>query len=65
MSTYTFTCDEGHEPETMTAEADNDDDAMAVIMEKAEAHAGEKHPEMAGMTDQERMDHIKQRWTKT
>jgi hypothetical protein len=65
MSTYTFTCDEGHEPETMTVEADNDDQAMAAMMEKAEAHATEKHPEMANMTDDQRMQHIKDRWTKT
>lgn len=46
MAKYTFTCQQGHEPMVMEVEAGSDDEAMAMMMEKAKAHLGEHHADM-------------------
>lgn len=60
--TYTFTCAQGHEPVTFTAEAENDDDALAKIMEKAAPHLASAHPEMANMPEDEAKKIITGSW---
>lgn len=61
--TYSFTCDQGHEPETFTVEAENDDEAVTKIMEAASGHLAEKHPEMSTMTPEEGANLIRSRMT--
>ena len=63
--TYTFTCAQGHEPKTFTAEADNDDAALAMIMEQAGPHLAEAHPDMASMPPEESKKMITDAWTKS
>lgn len=64
MMTYSLTCDEGHEPETFTVEAENDEEAMALMMAKSKGHADIKHPEML-MTEEEVKAFISSHWTKS
>lgn len=61
---YTFECSQGHEPMTMTVEAENDDEAMEQMMGQAKAHLGEHHPDMANMSDDEVKNMIMQGWKK-
>lgn len=61
--TYTFTCEQGHEPKTFTADAENDDEAMETIMAMAKDHLGEVHSDMT-MTDEEIKNMIMGAWTK-
>ncbi|MBI2328003.1 hypothetical protein HYU92_06825 [Candidatus Curtissbacteria bacterium] len=63
--TYTFTCSQGHEPKSFTVEADNDDEALAKIMEKAAPHLQQAHPDMANMPPEEAKKIITGAWTKS
>lgn len=63
MATYTKTCDQGHEPMTMTVTADNDDDAMTQMMAQVKQHMAENHQGMQ-QSDEEIMENIKSSWTK-
>lgn len=62
MKTYSMTCAEGHEPETFTVEAENDEEALTLMMAKSKGHA-EKHPGMS-MTEEEAKAFILSHWTK-
>ncbi|MEX0616375.1 MAG: hypothetical protein WD231_01015 [Candidatus Woykebacteria bacterium] len=61
---YSFTCNQGHEPVTFTAEADSDDEALQKIMEQAGPHAAEVHPDMANKSPEEMKQMITGSWTK-
>lgn len=65
MAKYTFTCDQGHEPMTMEVEAMSDDEAMTMMMEKAKAHMGEHHPDMANMSEDDMKKMIMEGWQKS
>lgn len=60
---YIMICNQGHVPETMTVEAQNDDEAMSKMMELAKSHNALNHPEKV-MTDEELMEYIKENWKK-
>ena len=60
--TYSMVCADGHEPETLTVDAENEEKAMEMMMEKAKMHFAEKHPGM-NMSDEDLMNHIKTTWT--
>ena len=64
MATYSLMCDQGHDAETMTVEAMNDDEAMEMMMAKCKDHFMAKHPDM-NMTDDQVKDHIMSHWTKS
>ncbi len=61
--TYTFTCSQGHEPESFTVEAENDDEALAKIKEATAGHLAEKHSDMK-MSPEEVDNLIRSSWTK-
>ncbi|HSW37561.1 MAG TPA: hypothetical protein VLG37_04320 [Candidatus Saccharimonadales bacterium] len=54
----------GHEPQTMTVEAMDDDEAMEKMMAMQKAHLAEKHSDMP-MTDDQVREHIMSHWTKS
>lgn len=62
--TYTFTCDQGHDPITFTAEAENDEEALQKIMEQAQPHISEKHSELANMPEDQVKNLIMSSWKK-
>ncbi|HSX57914.1 MAG TPA: hypothetical protein VLE47_01415 [Candidatus Saccharimonadales bacterium] len=62
--TYSFTCQEGHEPKTFTTEADNDDQAMESILEQMGPHVAEVHPDLAGKSPEELKQMVMDGWTK-
>jgi hypothetical protein len=64
MATYTMMCGDGHDEEKIEVMADDDDSAMAMMMDKMKGHLMEKHSDKQ-MTDQEVMEHIKTHWQKT
>jgi len=43
MATYTIVCDQGHPAETMSAQADSDDEAVEKLFEMGTAHNKEAH----------------------
>ena len=49
--TYTFTCAQGHEPETFSVEAENDQEALQKIMAKSGPHVAKVHAELANMPE--------------
>lgn len=58
-------CDTDHdEPMTLTVEADNDDEAMDMMMEEVKAHLGEMHEDMADKSDEELKEMILGKWKK-
>ena len=61
---YTFTCSQGHEPETFTTEAESDDEAVEKLMEMARPHLAEKHQEMAGGSPEDAKQMIMSNWIK-
>ncbi|OGD91298.1 hypothetical protein A3D07_01395 [Candidatus Curtissbacteria bacterium RIFCSPHIGHO2_02_FULL_42_15] len=62
---YTFTCSQGHDPVTFTAEAENDDEAVAKLMEEARGHLAEVHPDLASMSPDQTKQVIISNWTKS
>lgn len=62
--TYTFVCQQGHDPLTMTVEADNDDMAMTEMMTKAKEHLAAVHSGGPQMTDDQVKAMIQSGWTK-
>ncbi len=62
--TYTFTCEQGHDPVTFTAQADNDEEALQKIMEQAAPHLAQAHPDMANMPEDQAKNMITSAWTK-
>lgn len=62
--TYTFTCAQGHEPQSWSVEADNDDDAVTKIKEATGSHLAEAHADMQ-MSDEEADAMIRSNWTKS
>jgi predicted small metal-binding protein len=65
MMTYTFTCAQGHDSVTFSVDAENDDDALVKIMEKAAPHLASAHPEMANMPEDEAKKLITGSWVKS
>lgn len=63
MTKYTMICAAGHEPEELSVEADNDEEAMKMMMSKAREHNSQKHPGME-MSNEEMKDFIRSHWTK-
>ena len=61
---YTFTCDQGHEPESFTVEAEDDEEAVQKLMEQSQGHVAEKHTEMASASPEEARQMIMSNWTK-
>lgn len=61
--TYSMNCSQGHEPEMISVEAENDDDAMMKMMDTCKAHFAAKHQDMT-MSDEEMGNFIKGNWTK-
>ena len=61
---YSFTCSQGHEPMTFTAEAENDEEALQKIMDQTQPHVAEKHSEMANMSEEEAKNMITSMWKK-
>lgn len=61
---YSFTCSQGHEPMTFTAEAENDEEALQKIMEQAGPHVAEAHPDMVNADPEETKKMITDSWTK-
>ena len=64
MAKYTYDCDMGHEKEVMEVEADSDEMAMDMMLEKVKAHLAEEHSDMAEMTDDEMKEKIMGGWKK-
>ena len=64
MATYTFVCQQGHEPETMTVQAEGDDEAMTKMMPLAKDHLAKVHQGGPVMSDEQVMGMIKGGWTK-
>lgn len=64
MAMYSYDCDMDHEKETITVEADNDDAAMEMMMAKVKSHLGEKHSDMAEMSDDDMKAQIMGGWKK-
>ncbi len=62
--TYSLVCAEGHEPETITVEAMNDEDAMMKLMPKSKEHLDVNHSEMANMPEDQAKAFISSHWTK-
>ncbi len=62
---YTFTCNQGHD-ETFTemVEAEDDDSAMTMMIEKVKPHLNEKHADLANMSEEETKKMIMDGWTK-
>lgn len=65
MMTYSMVCEDGHEPETLTVEAMDDEEALMKMMEKSKAHLDNKHPGMPAMTEEESKAFISSHWTKS
>ena len=66
MAKYTYNCADGHdEPDIMEVEADNDDTAKEMMMEKVKAHLAEHHSEMGEMSDEDLKTKIEEGWEKT
>ncbi len=61
---YSKTCDNNHEAETLTVEAENDDEAMEKMMTAVKEHLASKHEGME-MTDEEMKADIMSSWTKS
>ena len=61
---YSFICDQGHEPQTFTVEADNDEGAVVNLMEQTQPHLAQVHPEMAGGSPEDAKQMIMSAWTK-
>ncbi len=61
---YSKVCDNGHEGETLSVEAGNDEEAMGKMMEAVKAHLAEKHQEMT-MSEEEMKTDIMNSWTKS
>jgi len=55
MATYTMQCDQGHESETLTVEADTEEEAVQKMMEKSRTHNVEKH---SGQISEEQMEQM-------
>ncbi|MEX0621641.1 MAG: hypothetical protein WD187_01455 [Candidatus Woykebacteria bacterium] len=51
--TYSFTCEQGHEPKTFTVDAENEDEAVQKLLEQTGPHVAEAHPDMANMSPAE------------
>ncbi len=62
--TYTFTCDQGHEPMTFSAVADSDEEALEKIMAQAGPHVASAHPDMANMSEEDTKNMITSAWRK-
>jgi hypothetical protein len=58
-----MTCDQDHESETITVEADNDESALEEMTGKMKAHLAENHSDK-NMSDDETREYIKANWTK-
>ena len=62
--TYSFTCEQGHEPVTLTVEAENDEEALQKLMAEAAPHLQSAHPEMANMPEEDAKNIILSNWVK-
>ncbi len=63
--TYTFTCNQGHEPVSFTAEAETDEEAVQKIMEQTASHLKEVHSNMPPMSEEEAKNMIMSSWAKS
>lgn len=64
MAKYTFDCNMGHDPDILEVEAENDDEALTQMREKAKAHLAEKHAGEPLMGDAELDNMIQGGWKK-
>jgi len=64
MYKYTQTCDMGHGPVEMEVMAENDEQALEMMLAKVKEHMNDAHSEMEGKSDDEMRDMIKSRWTR-
>lgn len=64
MSKYVFTCEKDHAPVTFEVQADNDDAAMQMMVEKVRPHIQKLHAAEGMPPDAAVMDVIKQGWKK-
>lgn len=63
--TYTFTCDQGHDPVTFSVDAENDEEALGKLMQKSAAHLKSAHPDMANMSEEDAKKMITGSWVKS
>ena len=63
MATYTMTCSQGHDPVVLSVQANDDDEAMMLMMDKSKAHNSESHKDMT-MSDEEMKTFIQTNWKK-
>lgn len=64
MMTYSLTCDQGHDPEMLTVEAMNDDEAMMKMLPKSKAHLDAMHSNQPPMTEEQAKEFILGHWAK-
>ena len=62
--TYSFTCEQGHEPVTLTVEAENDEEALQKRIEQSAPHLQAAHPEMANVPEDQAKNIIMSNWVK-
>ena len=69
MYKYTFVCDQGHDPEELSVEAANDEEALMKMKEVAGKHLKDPEKHKPGsvpeMTDEQMEEMFKSRWTKS
>ena len=63
--TYSLVCAEGHDPETITVQAMNDDEAMMKLMPKSKEHLDVNPSEMGPMPEDQAKAFISSHWTKS
>ena len=56
---YSFTCSQGHDPQTFTVDAENEDEAVEKLMEQTQSHLTEKHSDMPSMSPEEAKNMIR------
>ncbi|OGM25013.1 hypothetical protein A2627_05095 [Candidatus Woesebacteria bacterium RIFCSPHIGHO2_01_FULL_39_28] len=69
MYKYSFVCDQGHEPEELVVEAENDEEALVKMKELGMKHltdpAKHKPGSLPEMTEEQMDEMFKGKWTKT
>jgi len=56
---YSFTCNQGHDPQTFTVDAENEDEAVEKLMEQTQPHLAEAHSNMPSMSPDEAKNMIR------
>jgi len=65
VATYTFTCEQDHDPIQMIVDADSDETAMTMMIKKEREHLLAQHTDMAALDDTHIEEMIRNGWQKT